>query len=423
MTREAAAMAVRRLAKGMFGISILGVGGWTMVDTYVSSEGAPAAINSEVQSVRAPLDGYVSLKPLKLGSMVESGQEIVELRPASSDADGDTESELATLRDEIATMEALVKTLREQSNAYRDARVEQLELEVTQSEAKLSAAKAEEKSQAAIRDRQEQLLAGGYALKGTAEAALEASNRAALDRKAAEQALQARRVELDAARKGTFVGDGYNDSFYSRQRADEVALKLIELKAELARQQARHDSVNNEKTGAVAGTAGGRVVLRAMGSGRIWNVAVNQGQFVRRGDTVLEIADCGRLLVNASGAKREYAEIRRGDAASFHFDGHDSTWSGTVSWAGAAGQGILATSQVAFRPQTPVDARYSFMVTLDDTPDLRSSCPVGAPGRITFGPNSGAPPIRSAALESIGHYLSGVSAAFAQHAQPSQTRP
>jgi hypothetical protein len=242
-------MAVRRLAKGLFGISILGVGGWTMVDTYVSSEGAPAVINSEVQSVRAPLDGYVSLKALKLGSIIGSGEEIAELRPASSEADGGTESELAALRNEIATMASLVKTLREQSNAYRDARVEQLELEVTQSEAKLEAAKAEEKSQAAIRDRQEQLLAGGYALKGTAEAAREASNRAALDRKAAEQALQARRVELDAARKGTFVGDGYNDSFYSRQRADEVELKLIELKAQLARQQARLDSVNGDKTG------------------------------------------------------------------------------------------------------------------------------------------------------------------------------
>jgi biotin carboxyl carrier protein len=416
-------MAVRRLAKGLFGISILGVGGWTMVDTYVSSEGAPAVINSEVQSVRAPLDGYVSLKALKLGSIIGSGEEIAELRPASSEADGGTESELAALRDEIATMASLVKTLREQSNAYRDARVEQLELEVTQSEAKLEAAKAEEKSQAAIRDRQEQLLASGYALKGTAEAAREASSRAALDRKAAEQALQARGVELDAARKGTFVGDGYNDSFYSRQRADEVELKLIELKAQLARQQARLDSVNGDKTGAVAGTAGGRVVLRAMGSGRIWNIAVNQGQFVRRGDTLLDIADCGRLLVNASGAKREYAEIRRGDTASFHLDGQDSAWSGAVSWAGAAGQGMLATSQVAFRPQTPADARYSFMVTLEDTPELRSGCPVGAPGRVTFGPSSGAPPIRFAALESIGQYLSGVSSAFAQHVQPGQTRP
>ena len=416
-------MAVRRVAKSLLGIGILGLGGWTMVDSYVSSEGAPAVVNSDVLSVRAPLDGYVSLKALKLGSMIEGGEELVELRPAGGDADGATESEQAALREEIATMESLVKTLREQSNAYRDARVEQLELEVTQSESKLEAAQAEEKSQAAIRDRQEKLLAGGYALTGTAESAREASNRAALDRKAAEQALHARTVELDAARKGTFVGDGYNDSFYSRQRADEVALRLIELKAQLARQQARLDSVNGEKTSALSGAAGGGVVLRAMGSGRIWNVAVNEGQFVRRGDTLLEIADCGRLLINAFGTNREYAEIQRGDTASFHLDGQRSMWSGIVSWAGAAGEGVLATSQVAFRPRTPEAARYSFLVTLKDTPGLHSSCPVGAPGRITFGPGSGAPPTRYAALESISHYLSGVSSAFAQHVQPGQPRP
>ena len=416
-------MAVRRVAKGLFGVGILGFGGWTMVDTYVSSAGAPAVINSEVLSVHAPLDGYVSLKALKLGSMIKSGEEIVELRPASSDADGGTEGDLATLRTEIATMESLVKTFREQSSAYREGRVEQLELEITKAESKLEAAKAEEKSQAAIRERQEQLLAKGYGLKGTAEAASAASNRATLDRKAAEQTVELRKLELDAARKGTFVGDGYNDTFYSRQRADEVALRLIELKAQLARQQARLDALNGDQTGAVAGAAGGRVVLRATGSGRIWNIAVNQGQFVRRGDTLLEMADCGRLLVNASGAERKYAEIRRGDTASFHLEGQDRTWSGTVSWAGAAGRGMLANSQVAFRPQTPEAARYGFMVTLEDTPDLRSSCPVGAPGRITFGPSSGTPPMRFAALGSIGHYLTGISSAFAQHVQAGQARP
>jgi biotin carboxyl carrier protein len=402
---------------------MLGVGAWSMFDTYVSSEGAPAVINSEVLSVRAPVDGYVSLKPLKIGSMVETGEEIVELRPAGSDADVGAESDLESLRNEIATMESLVQTLRAQSNAYRDARVEQLELEITQSESKLEGAKAEEKSQAAIRDRQEQVFAHGYALKGTVEAAREASNRAALDRKAAEQALQARKVELDAARKGTFVGDGYNDSFYSRQRADEVALRMIELKAQLARQQARLDALKGEQTGAVAGTAGGHVVLGATGSGRIWNIAVNQGQFVRRGDTLLDIADCGRLLANGFGSERKYAELRRGDTASFHLEGQDSTWSGTVSWAGAAGQGLLATSLVAFRPQTPEAARYSFMVTLDDTPELRNNCPVGAPGRIILRPSSSASPIRYTTLASIGHYLSGISSAFAQHAQPGHPRP
>jgi hypothetical protein len=83
---------------------------------------------------------------------------------------------------------------------------------------------------------------------------------------------------------------------------------------------------------------------------------------------------------------------------------------------------MLASSQVAFRPQTPEAARYSFMVTLEDTPDLRSSCPVGAPGRITFGPVSGTPPVRFAALANIGHYLSGISSAFAQRVEPGQTR-
>src|SRR5437899_7799989 len=107
------AMSVRRVAKGLFGISILGFGGWTMLDTYVSSEGAPAVINSELLSVRAPRDGYVSLKAVELGSRIENGDEIVELRPASSDPDRSTESDLSALTNEISTMESLLRTLRE----------------------------------------------------------------------------------------------------------------------------------------------------------------------------------------------------------------------------------------------------------------------------------------------------------------------
>jgi biotin carboxyl carrier protein len=405
-------MAIRRLAKGLFGVGVLGVGGWTMVDTYVGSEGAPAVINSEVLSVRAPRDGYVSLKAAKLGSMVRGGDEIGELLPAGSDVDRTTKSNVATLNTQIASMEALVQTLREQTNAYHDARVKQLELEVLQSEGKVEAAKAEEKSKAAIRDRQEKLLAGGFTVKATLEAAREASNRAELEREAAEKEVETRKLELAAARQGTFVGDGYNDSFYSRQRADEIALRLIDLKADLSRQQARLNALKDDETGTAANAEGG-VALHATGTGRIWTIAVNQGQFVRRGDTLLNIADCGRLFADASGAKREYAEVRRGEAASFHLDGQGSAWAGIVSWAGAAGQGILAESRhLAFRAQTPEDARYSFMVTLDDTPDLHRSCPVGAAGRVTFGGGGGMLPVRFETFEGIGRYISGMTSAF-----------
>jgi biotin carboxyl carrier protein len=418
-------MAVRRLAKGLFGVGVLGVGGWTMVDTYVSSEGAPAVINSEVASVRAPRDGYVSLKAVKLGSMVQGGEELGELLPAGSDVDRTTESNVAALKGQIANMDSLVQTLRQQTDAYHDARVKQLELEIVQAESKVEAAKAEEKSKAAIRDRQEQLLAGGYTVKGTLEAAREASNQAALDRQAAENALETRKMELAAARKGTFVGDGYNDSFYSRQRADEIALRLIDLKADLARQQARLDALKDDETGTAA-AAGGRVTLHAPDSGRVWTIAVNQGQFVRRGDTLLNIADCGKLFADASGAKREYADVRRGEAASFHLDGQGSTWGGVVSWAGAAGQGILAeTRHLAFRAQTPDDARYSFMVALEDTPDLHRSCPVGAAGRVKFAGNGGLLPARATTLEGIRHYLSPESSDFmgAQPAPVDQRQP
>ena len=63
-------MAVRCVAKGLFGIGIPGVDGWTMLSAIGAS----------------PRDGYVSLKAVKLGAMIENGDEFAKLRLASVDS-------------------------------------------------------------------------------------------------------------------------------------------------------------------------------------------------------------------------------------------------------------------------------------------------------------------------------------------------
>jgi hypothetical protein len=51
-----------------------------------------------------------------------------------------------------------------------------------------------------------------------------------LDAEAASARLEGLRIELDAAMRGTFLGDSYNDVPYSSQRTQELELRAAELR-------------------------------------------------------------------------------------------------------------------------------------------------------------------------------------------------
>src|SRR5260370_2701626 len=67
---------IRRGLKLFAGVGVVGIGAWTMADSFASSEGAPAVVSGQTAIIRTTQDGYALLNALRRGSAVHKGEAI-----------------------------------------------------------------------------------------------------------------------------------------------------------------------------------------------------------------------------------------------------------------------------------------------------------------------------------------------------------
>jgi multidrug resistance efflux pump len=121
---------------------------------------------------------------------------------------------------------------------------------------------------------------------------------------------------------GVVSEPGSNDVAYSRQRADEVALRLKDLE-----QQRALTLADIDETTARLETEEARVVkLRAApmiapNSGIIWKLNASSGERIGAGDTVAQIVDCDAAFIIAEVPQNRVPDIEVGSEAEFRLSG------------------------------------------------------------------------------------------------------
>jgi multidrug resistance efflux pump len=382
---------IRRGLKLFAGVGVVGLGAWTMADSFASSEGAPAVVSGQTAIIRATQDGYASLNALRRGSAVHKGEAIgtIVLSPTGENKSMtlvQTKGRVDAIQSEVAVLQGQIRELQERTDKNRVARIDELSSKIAQASANIEAARAKEAAANAVRDRQQKLYAIGYTVKSSVEAAEHTADGARLDRTAAEKQIATLQVELSAAREGTFLQDAYNDAAYSQQRADQLRLRVADLQAES--QQQRHvldlleDDAQLVNASDPNAASKQKVSVLSPVSGIAWSVT-NNGQYVRAGDEIARIVDCSELSVNATVSPLEYASIKDGGRASFRQTDQKQPWKGTVTWAGVPESNETATSIPAALAPGSNSAQYRVIVALDDVSDA-TNCPAGKFGRVVF---------------------------------------
>jgi len=373
------------------GIGVVGLGAWTMVDSFASSEGAPAVVSGQTAILRATQDGYALLNALRRGSAVHKGEAIgtIVLSPTGDNKSMtlvQTKGRVDAIQSEIVALQGQIRELQERTEKNRVARIDDLSSKMEQASANIEAARAKEAAASAVRDRQQKLYSIGYTVKSSVEAAEHTADGARLDRTAAEKQIATLQVELSAAREGTFLQDAYNDAAYSQQHADQLRLRIADLQAES--QQQRHVlnllEDDSQLVSASDQNAASRQKVSVLSpvSGIAWSVT-NNGQYVRAGDEIARIVDCSQLSANATVSPLEYASIKDGGRASFRQTDQKQPWKGTVTWAGVPESNETATSIPAALAPGSNNAQYRIIVALDDVSDA-TNCPAGKFGRVVF---------------------------------------
>jgi multidrug resistance efflux pump len=378
----------RRIAKFGIGAALLGVGALTTYQQVVVRVSREAVINARVASVRAPMDGIVKTAPTNPGRAVQAGAPIGNIEdPMADDArvfqlqqDAQaTERERAALSRRVADLQQARSDAEAQAEAYRVGRVRQDELHVDEARAGLSAALARQSDANAAEGRGAALHAHGYLADAAYERAQHAREVAQQDTIAAHKRLEAFTVELEAARKGTYLGDNYNDVPSSFQRARELTVRIEETQATLEQLARKEETLTaqlaaEQKRLAARSTA----PLAAPIDGNLWTVQAASGEYVRKGQELFTVLDCSTVVVTAAVSERDYNELRLGDPVRFRVAGSGREYSGSVSKLGLTSTG----RSFAISPE---ERRHQVAVQLADLQYSDSDrCAVGRAGEILF---------------------------------------
>ncbi len=320
-----------RILRGLFALAVLGTTAFFLHERFLVSASDNAVLAGSTIVLRSPIDGRVvmpSWSPEQafaahapvatiVNELVDT-QRLAELRMVLATLEG----EVAALEQRAAGTSALLDAGTTSAEAFRQIRLEQLQLRIAESEAlvRVAAARLAEAEGAAARG--ETLRRQEF----TSAAALEVLRRDLSVARDQMQAAADRRASLLAERKGAmggiFATDNATDRSISQQTADRLALMMVETNTALAERRARLAAAQRHVEAEEGRLARQRQAsLAAPSAAVLTQLMVQPGEHVRAGQEIARLVACGERLVRAELDERIFRTLRVGQRASFRAAG------------------------------------------------------------------------------------------------------
>jgi multidrug resistance efflux pump len=382
----------KRLAKSAIGLALLVAFGWGPLQTMLQVASVEALVNARLVTIRAPIDGQVVIAPTEMTtwSPFDKGApvlRIVNLRADRARLDdlrrqiGRLEDERAALTQRADQARGLLDSLRAQTQVFAEGRARQLEARIAALRNDVASAAAQAEEAVAASDRANALLRTGASTRAEVQRRERDKTTTAESHAAARNRLAESEVELAAVRRGTFVGDSYNDRPSSVQRSDEARQRLGDLEAELSLNTAQLARLRQELADEGRRYADMSDVQVALPlHGRIWELMTATGEEVRRGQDLLRVLDCASPVVTANVSETVYNGLQLGTRAHFRPTGGGEDYEGAV--VGLTGM-ATAPANYAIQPGALVREAYRVTVAVPRLAET-SQCPIGRTGRVRF---------------------------------------
>lgn len=354
-----------------------------------------AITNAPVTVVRASIDGSFTRASATVGSVVRTGEPVGRIVNDRAD-----EKFLLELQNSRALLDSTVRALDDQI-ARLTVRRDNLAGIVEKSRDNLIA-RLESKL------REQTFRVGGLAV-GLALQEADAERKARLAKKKvvaavnsdnADKTAEVARLTLDAEREQLKqlelqVLAARTDLFFdedgslanARLRIDEIEELLTRLtseemskRLELAEVEA---SIGRERRRLEALAAAD---LTAPVSGRIWQVAAMNSEFVQEGDPVLEVVNCATSLVTATVSERTFNRLEIGQAVEFVAEADGRSQRGQIVQSYGPESRVDA-ARFAVRPAVTETKEFRIVAELDPAADPQAgTCTVGRTGKLFFKP-------------------------------------
>jgi hypothetical protein len=383
-----------RFARLIIGFLIIAVAILVIAGEQLSGASADAVINARTTTLRAPIAGTLTLERRALGSRIVLNEALASIDDALVDdirlndlvrerAFSAAESE--RLSQAIAAVRESIEDLEARSAAYRRERIRQLEAELLSARSRIAVGQARVEESAAAFARSSELTQRGLEASASFERNQATRRVAELELDDARQRAYAAQVTLEAARQGTFLGDGYNDAPYSEQQISELSLRVAELQSQLQaeRDKTRYlDKRIDAERLRVNRLASAQIQSNV--NGTVWEVLAGDRETVQRGQDIMRLVDCDSAIVTLSVSESVYNRLKLGDRAMFKLSADGRSFEGTITRLAGAGAATIYRN-LAIAPSERHLERYDVTLLVSSLrEDSELACSVGRTGRAFF---------------------------------------
>lgn len=391
-------MAINRKLRLIAGVSALVTAALIVVPHATSHISNAAVINAPVITIKSPFEGILTSKPRQPGELVAPGAGIVTIG-----ATREVKSQIARLeaqRDamraqqraiaaEMTALEALDADLAMRATQIATIAEDVLSIDRARLGQELFGARARAEQHAKHLDSLERLSDVGSVSGMQVRDARTALSVARAEVAALE--LQAQRIdrELLAITQGTLPAFGSEDGSYSRQRRDEIAIRLADLTTRHDVASAGIESLERE----IAALEEEMVRLRefaprAKNGAVVWTASPSAGSAIPAGDEILQVLDCSRRFVEVAISERAYGAVSVGTTAWVRLRGSENAFLAEVETVRGAGS-TPHTGRLAARPLNATDGMLTAVLRLapPDLSDVETAarfCDVGRLAEVRF---------------------------------------
>jgi biotin carboxyl carrier protein len=390
----------RQGVKTLIAIAVALALGWIPLQRLLATTSAQATVNARLINLRAPIDGKVTLAGpmLAVGTEVEPGETLMYLANTRADRGrlddlrrtiNALTADMHAASQRVAQLKSIEDNLLAQRNAFQEGRIRQLEARAAELTVQITTAEAMHADAKEAMERSKKLRLTGSQTIATLLHAERDFKTTQLSIEAARIRLEGNKIELDAAKKGLFVGDSYNDLPRSAQRLDEVRQQILDGSARVEENKGRLFYLEKELAAETEQFAThSHADVNATVRGRIWEVLTANGEEVRVGQDLLRVLDCAGAVVTATVSEAVYNKLWIGQQTHFRLRGERTEYPGTV--VGLTG---LATAGSNLAIEQTALTREPYHVTIA-VPGLaaRSECNVGRTGQVVFDTSTAAAP-------------------------------
>lgn len=354
-------------------------------------------VNARFAIINAPIDGEIGQAPPRIGTPVAEGETLLTIRNARVNRAilASLRAEHQTAVDRVAALErerdalaALRDDLGERLDVFKSATIASLERELEILKKRVEVARAQDVVAQVDLGRRQELESKGIFTRKMVEAAQAAGAATGGEVEINNLTVELLQHRLDAVRQGTFVvGDGQNDVPYSRQRQDEVIVRIGDLNTRIAENKTRAAEVREqliEEEKRIRSLE--QATVPSPFGGVVWTRNVVNGSNVVLNNELLRILDCRQLFVDILVPEVDYDDIYPGRTAEVRLFGRAEVFEGQVQSVKGSSAVVEKDSLAANEPETDernARIRVALRPSALNT-DFANFCQVGRTVQVRF---------------------------------------